>query len=70
MIAIGGVVLLIAVCSHMCSRISPVRIVRIVVILLHVFALFDAGHPEEEKEEDKNSFPKSIGDVIPHLIVK
>ena len=56
--------------SHMSSRVSPVCIVRIVVILLHVLTSSDAGHEEEEKEEEEYPFPKSIGNVVPHLVVK
>ena len=54
----------------MSGRVSPVSIVRIVVVLLHQSFLLETSHKEEEKDEEKHPLPDNIGNAIPHLIVE
>ena len=56
--------------SHVSGRVSPVSIVRIVVVLLHQSFLLETSHKEEEKDEEKHPLPDNIGNAIPHLIVE
>ena len=54
----------------MSSGVSPVGIVRIIVVLLHVSSSGDSCDEEPEGGTDKDSLPHGVRDLIPHLLVE
>lgn len=56
--------------SHVCGGISPVGIVRVSVVLLHVSLIGKSGHEEPEANRDKNSLPDGLRNLVPHLLVE
>ena len=56
--------------SHVSSGVSPVGIVRISVVLLHVSLIGDSCDEEPEGNTDKDSLPHRVADLIPHLLVE
>ena len=53
----------------MCGSLSEGGIVGVEVALVHVSLLGEASDKDPEAEHDKNAFPHSRGDLIPHLLV-
>ena len=56
--------------SHMSSGVSPVGIVRIIVVLLHESLVSDSCDEEPEGNSDAYSLPHGVGNLVPHLLVK
>ena len=54
----------------MSSSVSPVCVVRISVVLLHVSLVRNSGDKEPESNADKDSLPDGRGDLVPHLLVE
>jgi hypothetical protein len=50
--------------------VSPMGIVRVSVVLLHVSLIGESGNEKPEANRDKNSLPDSLGNLIPHLLVQ
>ena len=55
--------------SQVCGSLSEGGIVGVEVALVHVSLLGEASDKDPEAEHDKNAFPHSRGDLIPHLLV-
>ena len=51
------------------GSISPMSIVRIIVVLLHVASL-NSRHKEEEADEDEGALPESHVHLVPHFLVQ
>jgi hypothetical protein len=44
--------------------------VSIEVTLIHVSALCDTSDKDPQAKHDEDAFPHSIGNLIPHLLIK
>ena len=56
--------------SHMSRGIPETGVVRVGVILFHVFLIGDSRDEDPEAGKDDHSFPQGIGDIVPHLLVE
>ena len=54
----------------MSSGVSPVGIVRIIVIFLHKLFVGDSGDEEPEGSSDEDSLPHGVRNLVPHLHVQ
>ena len=54
----------------MSGSVSPVSIVGIVVVLLHVSLVGKSCHKEPESDSHEDSLPDSLGNLVPHLLIE
>ena len=54
----------------MSGSVSPVSIVGVVVVLLHVSLVGKSSHKEPEADNDEDSFPDGLRNLVPHLLIK
>ena len=50
--------------------VSPVSIVGVVVVLLHVSLVGKSSHKEPEADSDEDSFPDGLRNLVPHLLIE
>ena len=50
--------------------VSPVSIVRVVVVLLHVSLVGKSCDKEPESNGDEDPLPDGLGHLVPHLLIE
>lgn len=50
--------------------VSPVSIVGVVVVLLHVSLVGKSCDKEPESNGDENPLPDGLGNLVPHLLIE
>ena len=56
--------------SHVSGSVSPMRVVRINVVFLHISGVGDSCDEEPKADTHKNSFPHGVGYLIPHFLIQ
>ena len=52
------------------GSVSPVSIMRVVVVPLHVLGALDSGNEDPEEHTGKKSFPERVVSLVPHLLIE
>ena len=52
------------------GSVSPVSIVRVIVVLLHVSILCKSSDEEPEADGDENPLPDGLRHLVPHLLIE